>query len=236
MTRAISVALVGEFTPSFPPHTKTNEAIDGMQSLLGFRISAEWISTGVLDTSVESTLKGFDALWIAPGSPYKSLIGACNAIRYARENDVPLLATCGGCQHVVIEYARNVLGFEDAAHAEYDPYASNLFITPLSCSLVGQTMQVEIEPGSRVEAIYGSRSAFEQYYCNFGLNPEVQQGLHEAGLRIVGRDASGEARILTLPKHRFFMATLFVPQLTSSPEHPHPMIRAFFETAARRVC
>jgi CTP synthase (UTP-ammonia lyase) len=162
-------------------------------------------------------LKGFDALWIAPGSPYKSLIGALNAIRYAREHDVPLLATCGGCQHVVIEYARNVLGFEDAAHAEYDPYASNLFITPLSCSLVGQTMQVEIEPGSRVEAIYGSRSAFEQYYCNFGLNPKVQQKLHDAGLRIVGRDANGEARILTLPKHRFFVATLFVPQLTSTP-------------------
>jgi CTP synthase (UTP-ammonia lyase) len=232
MTRAISVALVGEFTPSFPPHAKTDEAIEQMQSLLGFRISAEWISTSALETAVEPALKGFDALWIAPGSPYKSLIGALNAISYAREHDVPLLATCGGCQHVVIEYARNVLGFEDAAHAEYDPYASNLFITPLSCSLVGQTMQVQIEPGSRVEAIYGSRSAFEQYYCNFGLNPEVQQSLHDAGLRIVGRDANGEARILTLPKHRFFVATLFVPQLTSTPDHPHPVIRAFFKTAA----
>jgi CTP synthase (UTP-ammonia lyase) len=177
-------------------------------------------------------LKGFDALWIAPGSPYKSLIGALNAIRFAREHDLPLLATCGGCQHVVIEYARNVLGFEDAAHAEYDPYASNLFITPLSCSLVGQKMEVEIEPGSRVEAIYGGTSAFEQYYCNFGLNPEVQDRLHAAGLRIVGRDANGEARILTLPQHRFFVATLFVPQLTSSLDDPHPMIRAFFKTAA----
>jgi CTP synthase (UTP-ammonia lyase) len=93
-------------------------------------------------------------------------------------------------------------------------------------------MEVEIEPDSRIEGIYGSKSAFEQYYCNFGLNPEYQQRLHEAGLRIVGRDANGEARILTLPKHRFFAATLFVPQLTSSPDHAHPMIRAFFKTAA----
>jgi CTP synthase (UTP-ammonia lyase) len=232
MARAISVGLVGEFMPSFPPHAKTNEAIDQMQSLLRLRISAEWISTCALETAVRSTLKGFDALWIAPGSPYKSLIGALNAIRFAREHDLPLLATCGGCQHVVIEYARNVLGFEDAAHAEYDPYASNLFITPLSCSLVGQKMEVEIEPGSRVEAIYGGTSAFEQYYCNFGLNPGVQHRLHEAGLRIVGRDANGEARILTLPQHRFFVATLFVPQLTSNLDHPHPMIRAFLKTAA----
>jgi CTP synthase (UTP-ammonia lyase) len=178
-------------------------------------------------------LKGFGAFWIAPGSPYKSLIGALNAVRYARERDLPLLGTCGGCQHVVIEYARNVLGFEDAAHAEYDPYASNLFITPLSCSLVGQKMQVEIEPGSRVEAIYGSQTAFEQYYCNFGLNPQCQQRLHDAGLRIVGWDASREARILTIPRHRFFVATLFVPQLTSSHDHPHPMIKAFLQTAAR---
>jgi CTP synthase (UTP-ammonia lyase) len=138
MTRAISVGLVGEFMPSFPPHAKTNEAIEQMQSLLGLRISAEWISTCALETAAGLYLKDFDALWIAPGSPYKSLMGALNAIRYAREHDLPLLATCGGCQHVVIEYARNVLGFEDAAHAEYDPYASTLFITPLSCSLVGQ--------------------------------------------------------------------------------------------------
>lgn len=59
-------------------------------------------------------------------------------------------------------------------------------------------MEVAIEPDNRVEAIYCSKSAFEQYYCNFGL-----QRLREAGLRIVGRDANGEARILTLPKHRF---------------------------------
>ena len=94
-------------------------------------------------------------------------------------------------------------------------------------------MEVEIEPGSLVEAIYRSRSAFEQYYCNFGLNPQYQQRLHEAGLRIVGWDANGEARILTLPNHRFFVATLFVPQFTTSLDHPHPIIRAFFMTAAR---
>jgi CTP synthase (UTP-ammonia lyase) len=110
MTQAISVALVGEFMPSLPPHAKTNEAIDQMQSLLGLRISAEWISTCALETAVGSYLEGFDAFWIAPGSPDKSLIGALNAVRYAREHDLPLLCTCGGCQHVVIEYARNVLG------------------------------------------------------------------------------------------------------------------------------
>ena len=231
MTDAISVALVGEFTPSFLPHGKTNDAIEHVRSALGVSIAAEWISTAQLDAQAIQVLQGFDAVWLAPGSPYKSLTGAINAVRYARENEVPFLATCGGCQHVVIEYARNVLGFEDAAHAEYDPYASNLFITPSSCSLVGQTMEVIIEPGSRVEAIYGARSVQEQYYCNFGLNPEHQQKLHEAGLRILGTDANGEARILTIPKHRFFVATLFVPQLTSSLSRLHPVILVFIKAA-----
>jgi CTP synthase (UTP-ammonia lyase) len=232
MSNTISVALVGEFTPSFPPHAKTVEAIDHAQSALDLRISSQWISTAALQTAAEQTLRTFDAIWIAPGSPYRSLSGALNAIRYAREGDVPLLGTCGGCQHVVIEYARNVLGFADATHAEYDPYASNLFITPLSCSLVGQTMQVLIERGSLLEQIYGARSVLEQYYCNFGLNPEHQDRLHAAGLRIVGRDQSGEARILALPQRRFFIATLFVPQLTSSVSRPHPVIVAFLKAAS----
>jgi CTP synthase (UTP-ammonia lyase) len=64
---------------------------------------------------------------------------------------------------MVIEYARNVLGFHDAQHAEYDPYASNLFVTPMSCSLVGQTMQVLIAADSRVAAIYDATTVHEQY-------------------------------------------------------------------------
>jgi CTP synthase (UTP-ammonia lyase) len=96
---------------------------------------------------------------------------------------------------------------------------------------VGQTMEVKIEPGSLADAIYGGKHPREQYYCNFGLNPEHQQKLHDAGLRIVGRDPDGEARILTIPEHRFFLATLYVPQLTSSITQPHPVILAFMKAA-----
>jgi CTP synthase (UTP-ammonia lyase) len=128
-------------------------------------------------------------VWIAPGSPYQSLDGALAAIRFARERNVPLLGTCGGFQHVVLEWARNVLGIEDAAHEEYLPGTSEhphpnplpvgegarprLFISRLACSLVGQTMQVRLVPGTLAAAAYGSLEAEEQYYCNFGINPEV---------------------------------------------------------------
>src|SRR5437763_1442167 len=95
---------------------------------------------------------------------------ALQAIRYARERSVPLLGTCGGCQHIVIEYARHVLGVTDAQHAEYDPYASTLFVTPLSCSLVGQRLPIHLTPGSCTSAFYGGKTEVEEnYYCNFGL-------------------------------------------------------------------
>jgi CTP synthase (UTP-ammonia lyase) len=129
----------------------------------------------------------------------------------------------------VLEYARNVLGFEDAQHAEYDPYASDLFITELSCSLAGQKMAVQLSADSRAAQLYGRTEISERYYCNFGLNPKHQQLLDDGGLRVVGVD--GEARVLELPDRRFFVATLFVPQLSSSPESPHPLITAYLRAA-----
>lgn len=163
------------------------------------------------------------------------MVGALAAIRIARERRIPLLGTCGGFQHVVIEYARTVLGFVDAQHAEYDPYASNLFVTPLSCSLVGQTMPIQIKGGSRTAGFYGSLKADERYYCNFGLNPEHQQLLDDNGLKVVAWDKDKEARILEIPDHPFFVATLFVPQARSSPGNPHPLVCAYLEAAAAHL-
>jgi CTP synthase (UTP-ammonia lyase) len=190
-----------------------------------------WIATTDLDHDAGEHLAGFAALWCAPGSPYRSMTGALAGIRIARESNRPFLGTCGGFQHVVIEYARHVLGFEDAQHAEYDPYASRLLVTSLSCSLAGQRMQVSVTPGSHAFAAYGRESVEEQYYCNFGLNPAYQGRLHEGGLRIVGVDQDGEARIVEIPEHHFFIATLFVPQCSSSPALPHPLILAYLNAA-----
>lgn len=197
-------------------------------------VDVHWLETSSLeDADLAQLAAAHDALWCAPGSPYRSLDGALRAIRLARESGVPFLGTCGGFQHVVIEYARNVLGFEDAQHAEYDPYASDLFISELSCSLAGQAMEVRLESNSRAARGYGRTQTLEQYYCNFGLNPEHQGRLHEGGLRIVGKDQDGEARVLELPNHRFYIATLFVPQLSSSAGFPHPLITAYLEAAMR---
>jgi CTP synthase (UTP-ammonia lyase) len=192
-----------------------------------------WVGTDQIASTGAGALKDFDCLLIAPGSPYRSTAGALTAIRYAREQDVPVLGTCGGFQHIVLEIARDVLGYEDAEHAELKPGASRLFITPLSCSLKGQTMPVSLLPGSLAAGAYGQGTATERYYCDFGLNPLHTKELEAAGLRVTGTGPEGEPRVVEWQGLRFFMGTLFVPQASSTIAHPHPLIVAFLEAADR---
>lgn len=218
-----AIALLGEYTPTFPPHISTNTAINHAQNQLDVELTVDWVSTEDIDPKL---FERYSGIWVAPGSPYKNMEKTLWAIRYARENKIPCFGTCGGFQHMVIEYARNVLGFKDAQHAEYDPSASSLFISQLACSLAGREMQLNFVPGSQVAAIYGTLSAKEHYYCNFGVNPDCIDELKQGPLNISGSDAEGEIRVIEHPDHLFFIGTLFVPQARSTPEKPHPLVTA----------
>ena len=231
MTENVRVGIIGDHDPEKSTHAATAEALAHAADTLGATLDAEWLPTDLLEGRAPETARRFDALLCSPGSPYRSLDGALEAVRHAREGGVPFLGTCGGFQHAVIEYARNVLGFPDAGHTEYDPTAPVPFVSALSCSPFGQTMHVEVEPGSRVHGIYGGPQAEEEYRCNYGLEPGSRSLLEGGGLLVSGTDPDGEVRILELPDHPFYVATLFVPQLRSSPEHPHPLIVAFLEAA-----
>ncbi len=220
----VRIGVVGDYQSTYEPHIATGAAIGHASSAQGVSADVMWVGTEEVAEGGGEILEGCDGLIIAPGSPYRSQHGALTAIEHARINDVPLLGTCGGFQHVVLEFARNVLGFADAQHAEYDPYASRLFVTPLSRSLAGQTMTVNISEGTRAAAAYRGRTATEKYYCDFGLNLTYLDMIARAGLRVAGTDLDGEPRILELPDRKFYMATLFVPQTSSTRDSPHPII------------
>lgn len=229
----LNVAVIGDFDGSYAPHRATNSAIHHSASALGLCVSVGWLATESLETDL-SAVTAADALWCAPGSPYRSLLGALAALRFGRERAVPTLGTCGGCQHMILEFARNGLGFKDAQHAEYDPYGSRLFISSLTCSLAGHIMPVNLEPESIVAQCYGMARVNEEYYCNFGLNPAHREALEEGGLRVTGLDDDDEARIFELPEHPFYIATLFVPQNRSTSEEPHPLVTRLLSVAANR--
>jgi len=226
----VRVAVVGDYQPDHETHPATSAAVEHAGIALGVETEVSWV--GTTDDESLASLRDFDGIWIAPGSPYRSLEGALRAIALARTEGIPLLGTCAGFQHIVIEFARNVIGDAEAQHAEYEPRASSLFVTPLSCSLAGRTFVVTIAAPSRASAAYGSATATERYYCNFGLNPDRESSIVDAGLSVTGRDDTGEARILEIPAHPFFVGTLFVPQVSSSPAAPHPLVTAFISSAS----
>ena len=234
-----AIAVIGDLQPGNETHEAIAPSVTHADDASGRTgdgaTGIEWIATDdALDLPL-AVLDRYAGFWIAPGSPYRSMDGALRVIRYAREGDRPLLGTCAGFQHLVIELARDVLGIADAAHAENDPDATDLFVTLLSCSLVGQTMTVSLVPGTRAAALYPAATATERYYCRFGLDPGRARELEEAGMVVSGVDQDGEPRLVELPDRRFVVATLFVPQTSSAPGAPHPVVAGFVAAAHASV-
>ncbi len=124
-----------------------------------------------------------------------------------------------------------MLGIHDAEHEETAPHAPQLVISELACSLAGTTQTVKIVPGTLVHRVYGKEEAIEQFRCSYGVNPAYRDTIEGGALRVAGIGPDGEIRILELSGHRFFIATLFLPQLSSSAEMPHPIVTAYLKTA-----
>lgn len=228
----IRVALIGDYDPQVVAHEAIPQAIELAANDLGLEVEFEWIATSLLEHVFEQKLAKYQAIWTVPASPYVSMQGALNGIRFARENLVPFLGTCGGFQHMIIEFARNVMGLHEADHAEENPVASLLLVAPLTCSVSEKTQHFKLAPDSKVAAIYGKHEIAEQYgICNYGLNPEFAPSLEQAGMRIVGVDHNGETRIMEHGQHPFFVGTLFQPERSALNEIVHPLIKAFLQAA-----
>ena len=230
--KRIVIGIVGDFCPDYKNHILLNRTLDrlGEERPFGY----EWIGTETVGKGGDDVLEKFSGFWSATGSPFKSLTGALRAIEFARTRDIPHLGTCGGFQHLIVEFARNVLKIPGAQHEEYDPAASDLFISRLVCSLAGRTMSVRIKENTLASKCYGSETSTEDYYCNFGINPTFRDRLNHPELVVSGVDQDGEIRIVENPKNEFFMGTLFVPQSRADREPPHPVIRAFVEASIRK--
>jgi CTP synthase (UTP-ammonia lyase) len=225
----LTIGLIGDYRPDVKAHIAIPQAIALAAADLGCKAEGVWRTTPEWERVPEETIAGYDALWCVPASPYQSMEGALRLIRFAREQNIPFLGTCGGSQHALIEYARNVLGLDEADHAESNPDTSLPLIAPLACALVEQEDTILFRPGSRIASIYGRSEATEQYHCSFGLNPAYHSLFEQSGLQITGEDRNGEARVFELAGHPFFIATLFQPERSAFKGVVHPLIKAFLQ-------
>jgi CTP synthase (UTP-ammonia lyase) len=234
MAKGVRIALIGDFDPSVIAHRAIPEALRLSAQRLAVEVVPEWVHTTTLKAPAMQ-LSAHAGIWCVPASPYANTSGALAAIRYARESLRPFLGTCGGFQHAILEYARNVLGHTAAEHAETAPDAAMPVITRLTCSLVEKSGSVRFREGSRLRAIYGTPEGDEGYHCNFGFNPAYEQLLSDpAGLQIAARDAAGEVRAVELPGHPFFFATLFQPERSGLRGQDHQLINAFVAEACKQ--
>jgi len=124
-----------------------------------------------------------------------------------------------------------VLGIKDAEHEESAPSAQTLLVSRLSGSLVGKTQTIKILPGSLLHRAYGREEVTEQFACNYGLNPQFRDQIAKGQLKVTGVDLDGEVRAVEVFDHPFYVATLFLPQIFSKPESPHPLIVAYLKAA-----
>lgn len=242
MNDAVRIGILGDFDPKAPNLPAVGKSLEHAAAKLALPVEFEWIATpSVLLPNSQKMLESFDGLWAAPGSPYQSMDGMLKGIEFARRRDWPFLGTCGGFQYALIEFARNVLGIRDADTAENKSDSKNIVIYPVACAvpnrkrdapkLSGVVPEIRLRPGSYLQSFYMNDTIAEAFFCNYELNPEFEWCAMEAGFPIVARGPQGEVRAIESPTHRFFIATLFQPQLSSKPDKPHPLVMAFVQAA-----
>ncbi len=206
----VKVALVGDYNAAIAAHRAIPEALRLASEALGVAVEHDWLATDSLVD--DASLMAYDGIWCVPGSTYAATEGALRAIRFAREQGVPFLGTCGGFQHALLEYARNCLGWTEAEHGELSPHAPTPLIAPLACALLDVSEHVHLLSGSRIAELYGVREISEQYLCRYGLADAFVEPPMAQALKACGHDQAGAVRAIELEDHPFFIATLFQPE------------------------
>ncbi|WP_425070843.1 glutamine amidotransferase-related protein [Sagittula sp. S175] len=224
------IALIGDHSEEVTAHRAIPVALDMEAAALGLEVSFAWLGTARLDDP--SVLAEYDAGWVVPASPYADFDNALAAIRYLREADMPFLGTCGGYQHMLVEYARNVLGYPAAGITEIDPTCGMPLVSALTCALVEVSEPVLPEPGGLVARLCGEAQQDESYRCSFGLNPKYAGIFDGSGLRVAARDRDGAVRAMALEGRRFFLGTAFRPERAALVGRRHPVVAAFVAAAA----
>ena len=228
----IVLALIGDPSRAVTAHQAIPLAFERLRTELPADFSWEWIATRKIHDAARE-LNRFAGLWVVPGGPYENMAGALAAIRFARESGRPFLGTCGGFQHALIEFARNVAGLPLADHAETNPAGPSLVVTPLSCALVEATGPLRLVPGSLIQQAYGRNEVSEGYRCRYGPDRAYRERFEQAGLRFTATDEEGAIRAGELPTdvHPFFVGTLFQPERAVMRGETPPLVRAFVRAA-----
>ncbi len=249
----VSIALVGKYVEYEDSYKSLKEALVHGALSQNLKLNVSWIEAEGLETKgpeYESQLESYDGILVPGGFGKRGIAGMLNGIRFAREQKVPYFGICLGMQTACIEFARNVVGLENANSSEFDPATPHRIIYKLrelrGVEELGGTMRLgawicKLEPGSLAAQAYGAEEISERHRHRYEFNQEYREQMCSAGLRVTGITPDGTyVEIVELPQeeHPYFLGCQFHPEFKSKPLEPHPLfvsfIKASYENRQRR--
>ncbi|MEM1063512.1 MAG: CTP synthase, partial [Planctomycetota bacterium] len=241
----IKLGLTGKYAQLRDAYASIEKAVEHCGAHLNAKVEIDWIDTTLMKPEeATQTLKSFNGVIVPGGFGHRGIEGKIDAVKFARERDVPFFGICLGMQCAVIEYARNVLGLPQANSTEFDGNTPD----PVICLLEeqrtvtdkGGTMRLGAQPclleeGSGAEECYGTTLISERHRHRYEFNPAYRDRFVEAGLVPTGRHAEGDlVEVIEVPENNWFLAAQFHPEFKSKPDQAHPLFAGFVEAAIDR--
>lgn len=244
--KTADIALVGKYVSLQDAYKSILEAITHAGAANGCKVNVHsLLSDDITAENVAEKLAGMNGVLVAPGFGERGLEGKIHAIRYARENRIPFMGICLGMQMCVIEFARNVLGYKDAASAEVNPVSSHLVIDLMedqkSTTIKGGTMRLgayecELREDTLAYSIYGRKKITERHRHRYEFNARYREEFEKAGMICSGQNPqTGLTEIMELRDHPFFIGSQFHPEYKSTPENPHPIFASFIAAVLKSI-
>ena len=245
----VNIAIVGKYIDLPDAYLSVTEAIKAGGFANYAKVNVKWVAADKCETEegAAAALDQVDGIVVPGGFGIRGIDGKIGALKFARENKLPALGLCLGLQSMVIEYARHVLGLEDANSTEFEPDCATPVIATMEEQKdivagngdMGHTMRLgsypaELEEGSIVAELYGTTHVTERHRHRYEVNVAYKDRLREAGLRISGQSPDGElTEFVELPRevHPFYVATQAHPEFKSRPTKPHPLFAGLVKAA-----
>ena len=243
--KTVKIALCGKYVRLHDAYLSVAEALTHAGFENAARVEIDWVDTESLTPeNAEKILSDADGILVPGGFGGRGIEGKILAARFAREHHVPYLGICLGMQVAVIEYARGVLGYQDANSSEFDPDGAHSVIDIMPDQLgvkMGGTMRLGAYPckvakNSKLYAAYGQPLISERHRHRFEFNNDYRADFEQAGMKISGTSPDGLlVEAVELPEEDFYVGVQFHPEFKSRPNAAHPLFREFVGAAVKRA-
>jgi CTP synthase len=242
--QTVNIGLIGKYVELHDAYKSINEALIHAGATNEVSVNIHWIHSESIDEhNMADTLKDLNGIIVAPGFGDRGIEGKIEAVRYAREQSIPFFGICLGMQMAVIEYARNVLGLQNANSIEMDKNTKypviNLMETQKKVVNKGGTMRLgswdcELSDNSKVQNIYQSKQISERHRHRYEFNNDYLEQLSNAGMIATGINAkTGLVEIIEIPKHPWFIGVQYHPEYKSTVLNPHPLFVNFVKACLK---